>query len=80
MKTMNIYAKPGDKIIFAFPANGFDYDHDDAAAAGLEEGTEYIIEKIEVMDWVTRVWLEGVKNPGRGFNSVMFADCEEPAE
>ena len=66
---MNLNTKPGDEIIYAYPDNGTTWDKQ--ACEDLEVGAIYALAKIEVGDWKSWVWLEGV--PGV-FNSVMFAN------
>lgn len=59
----------GDIAEFTKPKNGRE-GHQDIAAEHLIEGESYIVSKVEVDDWHTDVWLEGVA--GVCFNSVLF--------
>ena len=69
--------KAGDKIIFTDDKQGIlslDRRH---AHAKLILGQTYVVEKIEVTDSDTRVWLEGVKDGC--FNGVLFRNAGRPA-
>lgn len=68
---MDIGAKPGTTIIFAFPKNGYEHDQK-VCAKHLTVGQTYIIDRTHVGDCHTSVWLKEV--PGVAFNSVMFSD------
>lgn len=74
--TMNIHAKPGDRVVFAFPNNGYPADGR-RAAEHLTLGRAYTVERCNIHDFSTSVWLREV--PGVSFNSVMFADAGRAA-
>ncbi len=61
--------KQHDKAIFLYPENGYPYDQEKCRKY-LKLGRSYDIEKIEVEDFETKVWLK--KFPKIYFNSVMF--------
>ena len=68
---MDIYAKEGDKIVFAHPNWG--YPHDQKLARDLlVVGKEYTVEKCDVSSFTTSVYLKEVS--GFSFNSVLFDD------
>jgi len=71
---MNIYAKHGAKVVFAYPDNGYDHDIE-TAKKHLVVGKTYTIDHTDVYDWHTDVWL--IEVPGVRFNSVHFQDEEE---
>lgn len=71
---MRIYCKPGHKIVFAYPGNGYRSDQIDAEEY-LLEGNVYTVAKTEVGAMHTNVWLKEV--PGVAFNSVLFEDYRE---
>ena len=73
MRVMNIYAKKGDKVRFAYPDNGRDYDIENAKEH-LEPGKEYTIESTSVGQSLTHVYLQ--EFPGVSFNSVHFEDAK----
>ncbi len=59
----------GDKIRFTNPDAGWNYDIATSKKAGLIVGQVYVVSKIEVHSWHTKVWLENFDGP---FNSVQF--------
>ena len=71
---MNIYAKRGTKVVFAYPTAGYDPDQEQAKTY-LEVGKTYTVERTEVHSWITYVYLMEV--PGQRFNSVMFDEKED---
>ena len=71
---MNIYAKKGDRVVFAYPKNGYDR-HVATAAKYLKKDETYTIDHTEVGSWHTDVYLQEI--PGVSFNSVQFVDAEE---
>lgn len=73
MPIMDIFSEPGTRVIFDRPNNGTKYDKDNCAEF-LALGAFYTIEKTEVGDYSTRVFLREI--PGRWFNSVMFSNAE----
>lgn len=75
MKTMNIAAQKGDKVIYSFPNNGYISDQS-ICAKHLILGNEYTIEKIDIDGFSTDVYLKEL--PNICFNSVMFRDVEKP--
>lgn len=68
---MNIYAKRGAKVRFARPDAGYKGDQE-MAAEHLTVGGVYTVERTDVGQSHTTVWLQEV--PERGFNSVQFTD------
>lgn len=71
---MNIYAKRGDKVIFAHPTAGYEPDQE-TAAKYLVEGTIYTVEKTRVDSFQTDVYLQ--EFPGIAFNGCIFDDMGE---
>lgn len=69
METMDIYSKEGTKVVYQYPTNGYTYDQE-MAAKYLELGQEYTVERTEVYQSSTDVFLK--EFPGICFNSVMF--------
>jgi hypothetical protein len=59
----------GDRIRFTNPDAGWYHDIATSKEAGLIVGQVYVISKIEVHSWHTKVWLENFGGP---FNSVQF--------
>jgi hypothetical protein len=72
-QVMRTDSKPGDKIVFSFPENGYPHDREYAKAM-LVLGQVHTLRKIEVGDCHTHVWLEGFVLP---FNSVQFSNAPE---
>jgi hypothetical protein len=72
--SMNIYAKPGQRVVFAYPSNGYEHEQH-TCAEHLEVDKTYTIQRTEVGDSSTGVWLQEV--PNVRFNSVMFVDADE---
>lgn len=68
---MNIYAEHGDKVIFAFPNNGYQSDADQCAKY-LKLDETYTVDHTMAHRSSTDVFL--IEVPGQRFNSVMFAD------
>lgn len=68
---------PGDKVIFAYPTNGWSNDQN-RAFEHLVVGKEYTIKDVVVGDWSSLVVLKEV--PGVRFNSVHFAAPGEEVE
>jgi len=71
-RDMDIHTPVGSRVIF-MGRNGYPSQLSSALPL-LEVGREYLVSKIEIDNWETRVWLEDF--PG-SFNSVMF--CNVPA-
>ena len=67
-KPMDIYSKPGTKVVYAYPDNGYNYECE-LAKEILVIGNVYEVEKINVGRFSTTVKLKGID---RTFNSVMF--------
>ena len=67
---MNIYTKPGDKVVYAYPENGYPVDKAHAKRH-LKFLEIYTIESIEVGDFHTSIKLIEVSF---WFNSVHFED------
>ena len=67
LEGMDIYCKPGTKVIFS-GLNGRDTQLEQAKAI-LTVGKEYTVDSIIVDSWNTDVFLEGFLS---GFNSVFF--------
>lgn len=72
--TMNIYSEEGDKVVFAFPDNGYDSDIE-KCKKHLVVGRTYTIDYTEVGGSHTDVHL--VEFPNVRFNSVNFADLKD---
>lgn len=70
---MNIYAEPGDKVIYAHPKAGWEYDRERCQQL-LTPCQRYTVAKVVVGSFATDVYLKEV--PSVGFNSVMFEDAE----
>lgn len=70
---MNIHSKNGDKIVFAFPKNGYDYDIE-TAEKYLEVDKEYTVDHTIIGGSHTDVILKEI--PNKSFNSVLFKDKE----
>jgi len=68
---MNIRAKKGTKVIFSNPDSGYP-DQVALAAEHLTIGATYTVERTEVFDWHTNVYLQEV--PDVGFNSCLFEE------
>ncbi len=62
-------SRVGDKIRFTNPDAGWSHDVVTSKKAGLIVGQVYVVSKIEVHSWHTKVWLENFDGP---FNSVQF--------
>lgn len=71
---MDIYARPGSKVVFSNPSRGFN-DDQSLASEHLEVGKVYTVSSIEVDSWYTDVLL--VEVPSVKFNSVLFEDIED---
>lgn len=70
---MNIYAKKGHKVSCKKLTG--DYSHDEQTANKyLQLGKEYTIERTEVHNWYTDVYL--IEIPDIRFNSVFFEDVK----
>jgi hypothetical protein len=68
---MNIRAKKGTKVVFSNPNAGYP-EQVALAAKHLKAGTTYTVERTEVFDWHTDVYLQEV--PDTGFNSCFFEE------
>lgn len=66
---MDIYSKPGSKVMVTKESR-LNSVHKDEIDAFLKIGKPYTVNKIEVHDWVSYVWLKEL--PGQSFNSVNF--------
>ncbi|MFC0278125.1 hypothetical protein ACFFH2_15735 [Enterococcus devriesei] len=73
-ETMNIFAPPGSKVVFAHPTFGDDYDIKKAREF-LCEGTTYTVSRTEIFSSFTEVFLQ--EFPGVPFNSVQFEDVKK---
>ena len=69
--SMNVYASYGDFVVFANPTAGLS-GHQKRAALHLKVGAVYIIEKTDVGNYHTDVYL--IEFPGISFNSILFND------
>ena len=75
MKTLNINtAKVGDKVIFAYPNNGYPMEQE-RALQHLVVGKEYTIKFVDINDWSSVVCLDEIPRPL--FNSVLFGVEED---
>lgn len=70
-KTMNIHAQEGDKVIFAYPDNGWEWQKEHALKY-LTINTEYTIDFTDVHSSSTDIYLK--EFPEVKFNSVQFRD------
>lgn len=70
---MDIYAKKGHRVVFSNPESGYQH-HQNTAKEYLKVGKTYTINKTEVSNYHTDVYLEEV--PGVAFNSVLFEDLD----
>lgn len=66
---MDMYSKPGTRVVFAYPEAGYNPDIE-RAAKHLTLGETYTVEITDVHSWHTDVFLE--EFPGIPFNHVMF--------
>jgi|SRR6185312_12762385 len=73
LDSMDIQSPPG--TIIKFVGNGGSTAEQEDAKKHLKVGATYEIEKIEIGNWRTDVWLEGF--PGVAFNSVMFENVRQ---
>ena len=64
--------KKGDKVIFLGCSEEQKNwgGNDDPLSAGLTIGGQYIISRVEIHSWHTKIWIEGFKE--KKFNSVCF--------
>jgi len=69
---MNIYAKPGTKVVFT-GEGGYIFDNAKAREK-LTIGKQYTVKHIVVYDWFTHVYFVEEEGP---FNSVLFEDVAE---
>lgn len=68
---MNIYANPGDLVVFAYPDAGYEH-HQKTARIYLKPGQIYTVGRTEVGDWHTDIRLVEFKDIF--FNSCHFED------
>jgi len=68
---MNIYAKPGAKVVFANPNAGY-LPNQEQAKKYLTLGKTYTVKCTSSHSWYTNVYLMEV--PNQVFNSVLFDD------
>lgn len=66
---MDIYAKPGTLVTFT--ALGGHKSQKREAKKILKLGADYIVERIEIHDWSSSVWLEGFDH---AFNTTLFEE------
>jgi hypothetical protein len=72
---MDIFSKPGTKVVFSFPENGWPHDKE-SNAKHLVFGKTYTVAKTDPGSCHTDVFL--VEVPGIRFNSVNFRElCTE---
>ena len=67
-------AYAGMVVRYTHPDNGYEHQIQ-FAKKRLVLGQEYTVEKVEIYDWHTELWLEGIDTGKQGFNSVMFVEC-----
>lgn len=72
-EVMNIYAKNGHKVIFAYPTHGRK-SCQKLAERYLEHGEIYTVDFTDVGQSHTNVFLK--EFPHVGFNSVLFKDAQ----
>ena len=75
MKTMNIYAEPGSKVIYAYPDNGHDSCKAQIRAYELRLGAEYTVERTSVGQSSSYVFFR--EFPGIPFGTSNFRDATE---
>jgi hypothetical protein len=75
--SMNIYARQGDRVVFANPTYGYEYQQEEAAKL-LKVGETYTVRYTVVGSSSTDVYLEEI--PTHKFNSVLFVDAPELPE
>jgi hypothetical protein len=73
---MDIYAKPGTKVVFCNLDWGYAGDQE-WAKKHLFPGQIYTVDHTEVYNWSSDVILKEV--PGVKFNTVLFEEIEEEA-
>lgn len=71
---MNIYAPKGHKVVF-LNKGGLTHHKEYALEKGLIEGNIYTVEKTDVDNFHTDVFLQEVES--HGFNSVLFENYVE---
>jgi hypothetical protein len=72
---MNIHSKPGTKVKYAFPDNGWKMDKSMLEELGIKVGDILTVKYTNVYNYGTAVYF--VEFPGKAFNSVNFANVEE---
>lgn len=68
---MPIDAKPGTKVYFWKPNNGWPGDVELSKKLGLKRFAEYTVDHTDIYSTSTTLWLR--EFPGVGFNTVQFA-------
>lgn len=65
--------KPGCKIVYAYPENGYDVDRE-RGQEYLILNKEYTVSKFEIDKFYTRIWLKELEELDMPlpFNSVLF--------
>lgn len=76
MKTMNIYAKHGDKVRFSYPDNGYERDKENAKNH-LRDGEIYTVKSTSGRMFVFDTYVLLKEIPNLPFNSVQFEDVRE---
>lgn len=76
-KTMSVDTKPGEKLLFAFPENGYESCRKHVREH-LVPGHVYTLADIAVSQSSTRIQL--AECPGVWFNSVHFININEPGD
>lgn len=75
---MSLDTKPGDKVLFDKPNQGYEHDTE-RATNHLTVGDQYTVEHLEVAKWSSEVFFKEV--PGVGFNTIHFQNVDlQPAE
>jgi hypothetical protein len=74
---MNIYALKGHKVKCETLSACYNC-HEEVAQKHLEVGKEYTVEKTQVDNWSTDVWLQEI--PNVKFNSAFFEDVVEQSD
>lgn len=70
---MNIFAIKGDKIKFSNPNYGYEDDRKQADKL-LKIGKVYTVERVEIGEVKSVVYLKEFPLETRGFNTVQFSD------
>lgn len=73
-KSMNIYSKPGTKIVYDNLTDGYEWNRKHCDKY-LEAGKEYTVCHIDIGNFSSEIYLKEFLNIS--FNTVMFSNVEE---